>query len=219
MPGNVSDRALIDSIQARYGSAIFDGVQVIRNTYYSFQTYPTAGSTSFSFFGDVVGQNGVTKFQTNMKRANSFSQRMFLIKTIRTLFTLPSSTLTAANLSYDDTMLSLLNNIAANGAHVFAFQIQDKEYLQVTNPLLYFPFGSGVIASTPKVEQAVAADQATSYGVISPRKDDIFMMDPPQLLESEVTFNMNIDFQTAIPVPVAGRIGMIIDGLEFRPIQ
>ncbi len=214
----LADIMSLPQIQDKYGSALAKGtVQVGRYAYFSKQTYPAAGSTSFSFFGDVVGQNSVVASTTNMTRANSFSQRSFLVQAIRTHFYLASSNIKAATLAA--TQLAMLNDVA-NSASVFNLKIQDKAYLAIPQPLLYMPFGAGILA-TASYTLASAADGSMGYGAISPRQQDIFALDPPQLIESEVTFTITIDYAAAVALSgsVTGVIMVVLDGTLFRPVQ
>lgn len=211
------DQTLLQQIQAQYGSGIVGSMQALRYVYYSKQAYGTAGSTKFSFFGDVVGQNGVTETTTNMVRANSFSQRAFLIRSIRTHLFFPASTMQVAATSPATGYLGALHDVS-NSASLLRFTIQDKEYIKVAEPLLYMPFGSGLTDNVIQFSPATAT-LASSYGTIAPRKDDIYVLDPPQLIEAEVTFNITIEFNAAVTVATAGTIGCFLDGILFRPIQ
>lgn len=214
----MQDQNFLAALQAQYGSWIVGGVQVVRYAYYSKQTYSTAGSTSYSFFGDVVGQNGVTEFTTNMTRANSFSQRDMLIRAIRTQLYFPASTIKVAAAAVTTGYLGMLHDVS-HSASLLRLKIQDKEYLKIAEPLLYMPFGSGIDSAVASYSLASAADGSMSYGVIGPRKDDVFIYDPPQLIESEVVFNLTIEYNAAVSVTTAGVIAVFLDGIVFRGVS
>lgn len=215
----MAENALLQDIQARYGSGVVGGFQALRFVYYSKQTYSTAGSTNFNFFGDVLGQNGVTITTTNMTRANSFPQRAFLVRAIRTNLYFPSSFMQVASSSPATGYLGALNDVV-NSSSVLTWKIQDKDYLQIAQPLAYCPFGSGIrdnVINTVFPSTATLANN--SFGTVSPQKDDIFILDPPQYIEAEVTFQLSIQFAAAVAVATAGTIGCFLDGILFRPIQ
>ena len=211
------DQQILAVVQQQFGSSNFDKFQAIRYVWYSKQTYPAAGSTSLSFFGDVVGQNSVTNATTNMTRANSFSQRYFLMRAIRTHFYM-NSTVMNDTASMANTYLAVAHNVVESASWL-TFSIQDKEYLKIANPLSYMPYGGGFVGNVMQGE--VSTNKYCSYGTVGPRKDDVFVLEPPQLIEAETTFKFTIEWSSAVALPGAntGTIGIWIDGIVFRPLQ
>lgn len=212
-----TDDQVIAAIQSKYGSALFGQLQGLRYVFYSKQTYPTAGSTSFDFFGDVVGQNGIGKETTNMVRSKSFSQRMFLLRAIRCQFFIPGSNIGGTS-GISSTYLPVVHDVI-NSASYSVFSIQDKEYNTIAQPLGYMPYGSGF--GSAAIGLNGTATTAASFGNVGVRKDDVYVLDPPQLIEAEVVFNFSINFPTAVTLPtgVTGTIGVYFDGILFRPVQ
>ena len=51
---------VLSYLQQQYGSADFSQWQVIRGAFYSFITYPEAGASELTFFGNALGSSGVT---------------------------------------------------------------------------------------------------------------------------------------------------------------
>lgn len=212
------DQLLADQIQSQYGSAKFGQLQGLRYVFYSKQTYPQAGTTSLDFFGDVVGQNGIGKESTNMVRSKSFSQRMFLLRAIRCQFFVASANIQAATIAATD--LGIKNSVI-NSASYSVFSIQDKEYNTIAQPLAYMPFASGFTTSAVAAFAGSTATPCLGHGDVGSRKDDAYVLDPPQLIEAEVVFNFTINFATAVALPagITGTVGVYFDGILFRPVQ
>lgn len=217
MADQTVDQQLLAIIQSKFGSSNFGSFSAVRWPWYDSLSYATAGTTELAFFGNVVGSAGITAFSTNMTRANSFSQRYFLLRSIQTHIFFPSSTIGAANIGA--TYLGQLNDVC-NSNHIFQFKIADKDFMQQMQPLLTMPLGSGIGENAINMlAGASATANFWSYGNVSPNRNNIFVLDPPQIIEAETTFTMKILWQTAVTVTTAGTVRMIIDGIVFRPTQ
>ncbi len=198
--------------------------EVTRQTLYDFQAYGTAGATSFTFFQTPNGQGGKTLADTNMEIAGSLpSPKYFLVESIEIYFfpgvspvTLGSaSALVASNFAND--MYALLK------AGWLNFFIGSKSYLTEA-PIGRFPPKAGKLeagfaagssayasaAATPSVQMDYAAWVGRPYFV-----------NPQIMLAPTQNFNVTLNFPAAVQTPSGqnGRIGVVLDGLQYRLSQ
>lgn len=218
-PPTTVDQSLLSLIQAQFGSTNFGQFQAIRYTWWSKLTYAQAGANEFAFFSDVVGQNSVTLAQTNMTRSNSFSQRAFLVRSLRTQFYMAASTMAGATVAA--TYLGVTHDVV-NSNSSLEWKIADKVYLQLGQPLVYAPFGSGVTHNAISAMQpSTSALNIIAYGQAAAGGPDIYVCEPPQLIEAETVFTIKINYPTAVALnsSTTGVIGCYLDGVVFRPQQ
>jgi hypothetical protein len=76
--------SIISAASQKFGVIDYTRWQAIRWQWYSYITYPSAGTTELNFFGQVAGQAGVTLQDTNLPKAGSFGQTHFQLKSIST---------------------------------------------------------------------------------------------------------------------------------------
>ena len=76
--------SIISAASQKFGVIDYSRWQAIRWQWYSYVTYPSAGTTELNFFGQVAGQAGVTLQDTNLPKAGSFGQTHFQLKSIST---------------------------------------------------------------------------------------------------------------------------------------
>jgi hypothetical protein len=234
MPSNNSQRSL-QILQGKYGSADYSNWQSVRRRFYSFITYPEAGQAVLTFFGSALGQNGITLEQTNMPKAGSFGQVHFLLKSIATAIKINTWPLTA----YDGTDASTLFSDFIMGfvqAGEMDFSINQRPFAQIPKPFLYAPpfhgseqvFSAGVLNLTAGTPVTVFIGPPP-YCTQTRNKDGIYQVDPNIMIEAEQQFSMSISFPSGL-VPVLGtgvtddttnplKVGVILDGIEFRPLQ
>lgn len=198
--------------------------EVTRQTLYDFQSYATAGATSFSFFQQPVGQSGKTLADTNMELAGSLpAPKYFLVESIE-IHLFPGvnpvtagsgSALVPTNFAND--MYTLLK------AGYLNFFVGSKTYLNEA-PIGRFPpkaarldaaFASGssiyaAAAATPSVQMDYASWTGRPYFV-----------NPQIMLAPTQNFNVTLNFPTAVATPSGqnARIGIVLDGLLYRLSQ
>lgn len=234
-----NSEAVLQYLQKTYGSANYSQWQSLRKQFYSYVNYPAAGQTQFNFFGFAVsGAAGQNKQYTNMPKAGSFGQQHFLLKSIACTYYLS----TAQNLF---TMTSAVDtqNFSADLLHGFAqagvmtFNIGNKSYAQIPRPFLYCPPSDGettnvdakhftfvLITGTPNTISS--ADMLVSHADLNRDNANSYVVDPGILIEAEQAFDIEINYPSgAIPLIASGKlttnfyIGIILDGVLFRPVQ
>ncbi len=226
-------------MQSKYGSANFSSWQSLRKQFYSFINYPAAGATQFNFFGFAVsGTAGQNRQYTNMPKAGSFGQNHFLLKALSTAYYFSTAVDMIGLATAVDT-----SNVPADILHGYAqagvltFNIGGKLYAQIPRPFLYTPPADGEVTEvdakmltftltegTPNVMNAV--DMLVSSADLNRCALNQYVMDPNILIEAEQAFDLQIGYPSgAIPIIASGKvttnmfIGVILDGILFRPVQ
>jgi hypothetical protein len=201
----------------RYAVNRKDQMEVIRQSLYDFQTYAMAGATSLTFFALPVGQGGKTRADTNMTTAGALPAPIrFAVQTMEIYFipgVFPSLAPAAAAVD------NHVNDIweVYNSAAWLELQIGSKPYLIEGGVLQRMP-PSTRMAGFAGLATATAADlfNRTSHVAASGL---VYRMDPVLLLEPTQNFSVTINFPTAIGISVAGRIGVVMNGVTARNSQ
>ncbi len=230
---------VLQYLQGQYGSANYSQWQSLRKQFYSFVNYPAAGANQFNFFGYAVnGAAGQNRQYTNMPKAGSFGQQHFLLKSIQCVYyfstavdAITGDTATDAQFVANDILYGFPQ------AGVLQFTIGSKLYAQIPRPFLYCPPADGEVTSvdakqvqftltegTPNVMNAV--DMLVSHADLNRNQNNRYLVDPGILIEAEQAFSMEIDYPSgAIPIISSAKlttnlyVGVIMDGILFRPVQ
>lgn len=236
--GLTSSQQVIRNLQRKYGSANFAQWQGIRKQFYSFVQYPTAGQGEFSLFGSAISGT-INRQLTNMPKAGSFGQQHFQLKAVRTGFFLSDLKLT----SYASTDATTFYSDISNGpfqAGVLELIVGNQQKLQVPKPFLYCPPADGQANTKAAGVRALTLTEATpntlatfdSYQPIaelSAGKSNLFRVDPNIIIEAEQNFQVFIKYPSGL-IPITASsvvndttnplyIGVILDGIVFRPVQ
>lgn len=186
---------------------------------YSYQSYPAAGGTSFTFFQTQVGPNATIE-DTNMQAAGALpSPQKFLVYGIGVNLL---SGLAPTQGPRADASTGALNDFYAvmrRGA--LTFTIGEKPYLRY-GPLMNLPVRahlSGLTSIDSQTTPASALQVLTQFGY---SEGDVFRP-IPLLLEANQNFVVNIGFPGgAIALPSsdsACRIGVELYGVLYRASQ
>ena len=198
---------------AKYNPNRAGAIESIWQPQYDFQTYAMAGQLTLSFFQAPLGQGGKTLADTNMLSAGMFAApQRFFVTGIMVLF-IPLNTVSGANVT-PRALTNLIDANAVANSGWLEFSIGAKTYLKDA-PLGKFPpnftIGGLVAAATATATTGTDANFARSTGryyEITP-----FLIPPTQ------NFNVTLNWPALVPVTVAGRIGVILDGFLFRESQ
>ena len=235
--------SIISAASQKFGVIDYTRWQAIRWQWYSYITYPSAGSTELNFFGQVAGQAGVTLQDTNLPKAGSFGQTHFQLKSISTDIQIASNDVdgfTRANQATLDTR-ALASDFLGGfvQAGVLRFSVGARPFATIVKPFQYAPPpGSPLDYDNTYVNQisaapvpAAAAAQVVGVPWITQTKmrSNVYFVDPNILIEAEQQFNVSLQFPSGI-VPVLAtnvvndstnplKVGVILDGLLLRPVQ
>jgi len=233
----------VSSLQNRFGTIDYSQWQGVRQEFYSYVQYPTAGSNTVTFFADTLGQNNVTRFQTNMPKANSFGQTYFLIKSIHTGIRIGNAQLNGTGTGATTYSTLDIDNIASDYLNGFLeagyldFSIGSRPFLQIPKPFLYLSplssepevYGRGFsLMTTAANNQQVVQTDAPLVTQASGRSR-AFIIEPSILVEPEQAFSIAINFPTgAVPIISSNvvnnatnplYVGVTLDGVLLRPLQ
>jgi hypothetical protein len=235
--------SIISAASQRFGVIDYSRWQAIRWQWYSYVTYPEAGTGELNFFGQVAGQAGVTLQDTNLPKAGSFGQTHFQLKSISTDIQIANNNVddfTRANQATLDTQAIasdyLLGFVQAG---VLNFSVGARPFATIPKPFQYAPPpGSPLDLENSFVNQisaapvpAVGAAQVVGVPWVTQTKmrSNVYFVDPNILIEAEQQFNVKISFPSGnVPILATNvvddttnpvKIGVILDGLLLRPVQ
>jgi hypothetical protein len=214
--------------------------EVIRQRFYDYQLYATAGQAQLSFFAQQIGQgittalgavvgSAKTRWDTNLELGNTIpSGKAYMVQSVEVLF-LPGSvstanTYTPANLSLFAvaavaTLAGQINDVNTfYQSGMLEFDILSKNYLRET-PLMAFPPKAMIDLST-----AVASNSATVGEVATVLAKAVgrpYYVQPEIALQPAVNFNVNLLWPAAVATPSGfnARVGVILDGYFMRASQ
>ncbi|NBS80002.1 hypothetical protein EBS57_09465 [bacterium] len=214
--------------------------EIVRQRFYDYQLYATAGTTQLTFFSAPVGQGlttalggtagtAKTLWDTNLELPNTLpSGKAFMIESIEVLF-FPGSVSTAN--TYTIASPALFNAtasaaVSAQLADVNSFyqsgmlelNILSKNYLRET-PMIAFPPKANF-----NLDAAYANNSATTseVGAVNMRAAGRpYYLEPTIALQPAVNFEVVIRYPAAVATPSGfnARVGVILDGYFMRASQ
>ena len=235
--------SIISAASQKFGVIDYSRWQAIRWQWYSYVTYPSAGSTELNFFGQVAGQAGVTLQDTNLPKAGSFGQTHFQLKSISTDIQIASNDVdgfTRANQATLDTRALASDFIGGFvQAGVLRFSVGSRPFATIVKPFQYAPPpGSPLdlestyvnqISAAPNPAAGAAAVVGVPWVTQTKMRSNVYFTDPNILIEAEQQFNVSLQFPSgAVPVLATNvvndstnplKVGVILDGLLLRPVQ
>ena len=239
----VQSESIISAASQKFGVIDYSRWQAIRWQWYSYVTYPSAGTTELNFFGQVAGQAGVTLQDTNLPKAGSFGQTHFQLKSISTDIQIASNDVdgfTRANQATLDTRALASDFIGGFvQAGVLRFNVGSRPFATIVKPFQYAPPpGSPLdydnsfvnqISAAPNPAAGAAAVVGVPWVTQTKMRSNVYFTDPNILIEAEQQFNVSLQFPSgAVPVLATNvvndstnplKVGVILDGLLLRPVQ
>jgi hypothetical protein len=226
---NTLSEQVINAASNRFGTIDYSRWQSVRGEFYSWVTYPQAGASTISFFGNVVGQAGITLADTNMPKAGSFGQVYFLCKTVSMGIKIWNDDVggfTLANQATLDRRAAASDWLAGFvQAGFLRWNIGARPFLELPKPFQYAPNpgtdpdligvnGPQLSASTavsagfavnPSSSATAANRSASVLGIprvtqIRDRKN-VFRLDPQILVEPEQQFDVTLSYPSGV-IPV-----------------
>ena len=198
-----------------------DNEELLDQPIYHWQSYGTGGATQFTFFNVAKGAatNGIS--DTNMDQAGTLSAgKRFAVFGFSIGF-IPSAPMVFNAAS----TASALNDLKAviEGVANFQFNIIDKPYYEIA-PLSFLPQGFGTFNGGAAYQrtQAAAADGNgfIAYGNNGlPYATNYRKLLHPLPIPQQSNFNAVINFNSAISVSTASRIGVVLHGALIRVKQ
>lgn len=234
-----SSEQAISYLQSKYGSADFARWQSLRREFWSYVTYPAAGQSVITFFGDAIGSNGITTQFTNMPKSGSLGQQHFLLKAIRMDYFLDDYEVNKqftndASALYSD----IINGVFQSG--VLELLIGDRVFCQINKPFLQASpadgrievFANGLRSLTlAEAAPNTFSSQISAFPVaeLGSRKENGYLVDPNILIEAEQQFQVRLRYDSGALAALATtvindstnplKVGCTLDGVVFRPVQ
>ena len=238
--------SIISAASQKFGVIDYSRWQAIRWQWYSYITYPAAGSTELNFFGQVAGQAGVTLQDTNLPKAGSFGQTHFQLKSISTDIQIASNDVdgfTRANQATIDTRATASDYIGGFvQAGVLNFSVGARPFATIVKPFQYAPPPGSPLdydntyvnqfsattanpagfATNPQFSNVAANATQNVVGVPwvtqTKMRSNVYFVDPNILIEAEQQFNVNISFPSGA-VPVLATNVVNIGGANANPYK
>jgi len=217
-----------------------DQSEVVRQRFYDYQLYPTAGTTQLTFFALPQGQGlttapgatagtAKTVYDTNLVVASTLpSGSAFMIESVEVIF--QAGSVSTAN-TFTMAVPSLFNATAAAAvtkqlddtitfynSGKLRLNILQKDYL-VETPLFAFP-----PKQQYRLDGAIASNSATTaeVGFVNMRIEGRpYYLEPTISLQPAVNFNVFLEWPGAVATPSGfnARVGVILDGYFMRASQ
>lgn len=214
--------------------------EIVRQRFYDYQLYATAGTTQLTFFSSPVGQGlttalggtagtAKTLWDTNLELPNTLpSGKAFMIESIEVVFfpgsvatastytPISPSTSTAVAAAAQFTQLADVNSFYQSG--MLELNILSKNYLRET-PLIAFPPKANF-----NLDMAAATNSATTFSVAGMNMRAAgrpYYLEPTIALQPAVNFEVVLRFPAAVATPSGfnARVGVILDGYFMRASQ
>jgi hypothetical protein len=216
--------------------------EVVRQRFYDYQLYATAGTSQLTFFSAPVGQGlttalggtagtAKTLWDTNLELPNTLpSGKAFMIESIEVIF-FPGSVSTANTYTIVSPVAFSTTGAAAQASQLadvnsfyqsgmLELNVLSKNYLRET-PMIAFPpktnFNLDVAVSSAGTN-AQPSGFALMNGRVSGRP---YYISPEIALQPAVNFEVVIKFPAAVATPSGfnARVGIILDGYFMRASQ
>lgn len=188
-------------------------VEAIWQPLYDYQTYPTTGALSFTFFQDPVGSGGKTKSDTNMQASGQVPKgQTFVATAIQVELYLDNAEIYVA--ADQDRFLREYYKILSTKANL-QLEIGSKPYL-IQGPLAKFPPAQRVNGSVAvSTGTGVAATEGMSFGQGTGQTFQII----PLTLTSNQNFSVTVNFDALQTISTEARFGVTLQGYLFRNAQ
>lgn len=214
--------------------------EIIRQRFYDYQLYATAGVSQMTFFSSPIGQGltsavggtagtAKTLWDTNLELGGTLpSGKAFMIESIEVFF-MPGSVSTANTftlvkpLEFNAVAAATLGAQLADvnsfyNSGMLELNILSKNYLRET-PLLAFPPKTAF-----NIDAAIASNSATTATNIVQNMRAAgrpYYIDPEIALQPAVNFEVVLRWPAAVATPSGfnARVGVILDGYFMRASQ
>jgi len=201
----------------KYGVNVPDSVVAISQPLYHYQTYAAAGQNRLTFFETTVGAAAGGMEDTNMEQSGTMpAPKRMLVTGIQVVFFPGGNPGTFGAAAAANNWNDAYTVFKSGWLDFFvgsASWLKDGPVGKFANDFRLAGTAALADASTVAANQQSMVDYATFAG----RRYDI----TPVELRSNQNFNVTLNWNTlaALPSTVAGRIGVILDGYQYRLSQ
>lgn len=242
MPTSSTAVSQLNQLQNQAGSADWSRWTQNRWTFYDYVQLNPLGDSKIAFFNIPLGQPDPnvqtivkTYEQTNMTEVRSFGRINFLLKQIRMHIRILPKVRQVAGIAA--LASSVYNDYTALTEYLMGFvqqgtlliTIGQKEYFDINQPFITCPPGFGLKIDQHAGNTGALKNQA-SWFQMSEKAEDIYTVQPEQLIEAGQTFQCQIQYDNAnygalTNLMTGGtltpkiEVGLIFDGFVLRPVQ
>lgn len=191
----------------------------LRQSLYHFQTYAAAGQTSLRFFQSAIGAGGITRGDTNMLQSGSLpNPQSFLLNSIQLYFfpgVNPSNDAAASQNEFTNDVWQVYS-----GLSWLELTIGSKTY-QSEAPLMKFPPQNRLSVAAAIADTTTAAGNRVTSTNYAAASGPVYKVQGEMWIPPTQNFDVTIYWPTAVALPstVAGRIGVVLDGVLYRSVQ
>ena len=191
--------------------------EVVRQTLYDRQVYPTAGLTQLLFFQNPKGVGGRTAADTNVEVAGSLPQPKWLLVESIEIHFFPGVAVAQSGAALAESEFTNDVYDVLTGQAFLNFFIGSKTYVEEA-PLIRFPPKTRLHGESAYATTVAASQLSYDYAAACGRP---YFIDPEVLLIPNQNFNVSINFPTAIATPLGAdaAIEVILDGILYRQSQ
>jgi hypothetical protein len=199
-----------------------DFEEIVDQPLYHIQSYGTAGATIFTFYNTAVGSATNLLSDTNMDASAVLSAgKRFAAFGLAIAFFGSAPHVNSTTAAFVSPLNDAKNVL--EGIGYVQFKVLDKVYY-IAAPLAYNPagFGTYVGGASQQNTQTTAANGVAyvAYGVNGmPVPSAARRWRVPIPIPQQVRFEVTLNFNTAITVGTASRIGCYLDGVLIRAKQ
>lgn len=203
----------IATIEQKYG-VFAEGWEKLSADLYDYQAYAIGGQTALNFFQAPIGQNGKTIADTNMQLAGQLpTGQKFLVTGIQVDFLAGNAaSATGAIVASNTNDMQIVGNGGA-----LTFSIGVKNYYQ-SAPLKRFP-ACQYITGDVALSDATTSAAARVTKIELPKFGGMPCNINPVMIPSTESFGVSLNWPAALPISIAGRIGIRLSGMLYRRSQ
>jgi len=190
-------------------------LEVIWQPAYDYQTYAQAGQTQLLFFQIPQGQSSKTLADTNMVLAGQFPAPTGQFVTAVQVPFFPLNTVSQAASAVGRAQTNISDTVLVSNSGYLQMTIGSKPYL-TDAPVGKFPPNFGIDFFSAMAGSTTAGNvEDVNYARAKGRYAEI----TPFFIPQTQNFSVALFWPAAVPITVAGRIGVILDGFYYRQSQ
>jgi hypothetical protein len=221
MAGNGLILGIGQNAFTRYSVYQPDLLEALRGSLYDFQTYAAAGQTVLQFFQVQAGSGGKTLEDTNLTNNGMLPSGIsFLVQSIEVFFFPGMLAYLAAGTSPANQIF--LNDVWTVGKQgELEFIVGSKSYLSEA-PLMRFPPKNSLYVTPAFSDTTTPAANRENRVTYSAFGGKPYVLDPAIFIVSTTNFKVTLNWPSgvqALPSTLAGRIGVVMNGMQVRNSQ
>lgn len=189
-------------------------------SYFHRQVYAAAGSASFTFFNASK-----SKYTTNLPKPNEIPGGHILFARALRARVVPNETFATSAAAVAAATYIASTDPTTNAEQLLHIYNNGAWEFKVSGRPIADGYGLNKLAagSSPIVNAALATTATTTTMGVSnvqngePRYDNGWIFTPAAIITEGISFECNVEFQTALPLTNAGTFEMVLEGVLIGP--